>query len=214
MLRRENICSSTRVFQRRQNFFYLEFGIYPSITDIVEAINTLIQKIHNHIEICFKVKVSRRKHKVEIYFANERSGLAFCNTDLGHIFGSNVGNVFGIMLRGKGPQKPKLAYGIVRIHSLMIYTDLIGYNIVGDTKAPLLRCFRFISKLKAGDIKTTWQYMNYLTFSNLQFRPPLKNFSQSFHFDLRNASCENLPFVSVGIIRLVLMFRKVSDIHF
>ena len=30
------------------------------------------------------------------------------------------------------------------IHFLMIYTDLIEYNTVGDTKALLLRCFRFL----------------------------------------------------------------------
>ena len=96
----------------------------------------------------------------------------------------------------------------------MIYSDLIEYIIVGDTKSPLLGCFPFISKLKGGDIITTGQYMNYQTFSNLQFRPLLKNSFQSIHFDLRDTSGEKLPFVSVGIIRLVLMFRKVSNLHF
>ena len=81
------------------------------------------------------------------------------------------------MLRRKGPHKPECAYAIVRIHSLIIYTDLIEYNIVGDTKAPLLRCFTFISKLKSEDIITTGQYMNYQTFSHLHFRPLLKFFS-------------------------------------
>ena len=79
-------------------------------------------------------------------------------------------------LRGKGPHKAEFAYDIVRIHSLMIYTDLIEYNIVGDTKAPLLRCFLFISKLNSGDFITTGQYMKYQTFSNLLFRPLLKKF--------------------------------------
>ena len=55
----------------------------------------------------------------------------------------------------------RLIQDIVRIHSLMIYTDLIEYNNFGDTKAPLLRCFPFFSKLKSGDIITTGQYMNY-----------------------------------------------------
>ena len=59
------------------------------------------------------------------------------------------------MLRGKGPHTPKIAYDIVRIQSLIIYTELIEYIIVGDMKAPLLRSFPFISKLKAGDIITT-----------------------------------------------------------
>ena len=56
--------------------------------------------------------------------------------------------------------------------------------------------------------------MNYQLFSNLQFRPPLKNSSHSIHIDLRDPSGEKFPFVSVGITRLVLMFRKVSNIHF
>ena len=95
----------------------------------------------------------------------------------------------------------------------MIYSDLVEYNIVGDTKALLLRCFPSVSKLKGGDIITTGQYMNYQTFSNLQFRPLLKNSFHSIHINLRGTSGEKIPFVSVGITRLVLMFRKTSNIH-
>ena len=179
---------------KSSEFYYLEPGLYPSIMDIIEAMNILIQERRNHSENCIKVKVSRRTQKVEIYLANEGSGLAFFSTDLGHIFGSNVGNEFGVMLRRKGPHKPEFAYDIVLIHSLMTYTDLIEYNIVGDTKAPLLRCFPFISKLKSGDIITTGQYMNYQTFSNLQFRPLLKKSFHSIHIDLRDTSGEKNTF--------------------
>ena len=195
-------------------FFYLEPGLYPSITDIVEAMNTIIQERHNHSENCIKVKVSRKTQKVEIYLANEASGLAFFSTDLAHIFGSNVGNEFGVMLRGKGHHKPEFASEIVHIPSLMIYTDLIEYNIVSDAKTPLLRCFPPILKLKPGDIKTNGQYKNYQTISNLQFRPPLKNFFHSIHIALRDTSGEKIPFVSVGITSLVLMIKKASNILF
>ena len=69
-----------------------------------------------------------------------------------------------MMLRGKGPHiavtTSEIAYDLVRIHSLMIYTDLIEYNIVVFTKAPLLCGFLFISKLKADDIINTGQCMN------------------------------------------------------
>ena len=68
--------------------------------------NSLIQERHNHSENCIKVKVSRRTEKVEIYIAKEGSGLAVFSTDLGHIFESNVGNEFGVMLGGKRPHKP------------------------------------------------------------------------------------------------------------
>ena len=179
---------------KSSEFYYLEPNLYPSITDIVEAMNILNQEEHNHSETCIKVKVSRRTQIVEIYLANEGSGLAFFSTDLGRIFGSNVGIEFAVMLRGKGPHKPQFAYDIARIHSLMIYTDLIKYNTVGDTKAPLLPSFPFTSKLKSGDIITTGQYINYQTFSNLQFIPLLKNSFHSIHTDLRDTSGEKKTF--------------------
>ena len=81
--------------------------------------------------------------------------------DLGHIFGSNVGNEFGVMLRKKSPHKPEIAYDIVRIHSLMIYKDLIEYNILGDTKASLLRCFLFYFEAQG------WRHYNYWTVHEL-----------------------------------------------
>ena len=77
--------------------------------------------------------MSQRLQRNEIYLANEGSGLAFSVSDLGHVFGSNVGSEFGVRLRGKGPQRPEFAYDLVRILSLMIYTGLIEFNIVGDT---------------------------------------------------------------------------------
>ena len=144
---------------KSSEFYYLEPGLYPSITDFVEAMNTLIQERHNHSENCVTVKMSRRAQKVELYLGNERSGLAFFSTDLGHILGSNFGNEFGVILRGKGPHKAKLAFDIVRIHSVMIYTDLIEYNIVGDTKAPLLLSFYFEAQV--------WRHYNSWTVHEL-----------------------------------------------
>ena len=84
----------------------------------------------------------------------------------------------------------------------MIYTDLIEYNAVGDTKAPLLRCFPFISNVKSADNLPTVQYMNYQTFSNLQFRPLLKNSFHSNHLDLRDTSGvkKHLLYQSVSLV--------------
>ena len=124
---------------KSMSIYSIEPGLYNSITDIVEAVNMLIQERNNHNEICITVEVSRRSQKVVIFLANDTSGLAFCSTDLSHIFGNNVGNQFGVLMKGKGPHEPQFAYDIVRILSLMIYSDLVEYSIVGDTKVPLLR---------------------------------------------------------------------------
>ena len=182
--------------------YSIEPGLYTSFTDIVEAKNRLIQERNIHNETCITVKVSCRTQKIVIMLANDSSGLAFCSTDLGHIFVKNVGNEFGVMLIGKGPHEPKSAFDVVRIQSLMIYSDIVEYSIVGDTKAPLLRYFLFISKLKGGNIITTGQYMNYQTFSYLQFRPLLKNSFHSIHIDLRDHLVKKYPLylsVSLGL---------------
>ena len=119
----------------------------------------------------------------------------------------------GVFMSGAGPHFPKFPYDIVRIHTLKIYSDIVEYNIVGDTKAALLRCIPFISKIKNGDI-STGQYMNYQNFPNLQFKKLLKNSFHSIKFELRDSYGEKVSFNSVGVTRAVLMFRRASDNHF
>ena len=181
--------------------------------NIVEAMITVVQERNNHSDTCITIKVSRVTQKVKVYLANEKSNLAIFSTELEHIFGGLVRNDLGILMCGKRPNEPTFAQEIVRIKSPMVYTDIVEYNFVEDTKPLLLRCFPFISKLKTGDIITTGQYMNYQTFSNVQFRRLLKNSFHSIHINLRDRSGEKIPFVSVGITRIVRMFRRVSDIH-
>ena len=199
---------------KTKDYYYLEPGLYHSITDIVEAMNSLIRNRNNHNKTCISVKMDRRTQKIAFSLVNDESSLVISIIDLGHIFGGDVRNDWGLLILGKGPHKPLFAYDIVRIHSLMIYLDIVEYNIVGDTKAPLLRCFPFISKVKSGDVITTGQYMNFQIFSSLQFRRLLKSSFHSVQIGLRDTSGEKIPFVSVGTTRHVLMFRKVSVFHF
>ena len=200
-------------FSKTTEAYYLEPGLCSSISDIVEAMNILIQERNNHRDICITIEFCRVTQKVKVYPLIEEPSIAICSTDLGYIFGENVRNDLGILMCGRGSHEPTFAYDILRIPSLTIYTDIAEYDIVGDTEAPLLRCFLFISKLKSGDIITTGQYMCFQIFSNRQFRRLLKNYFHSLHIDLRDTSGEKIPLVSVGIARLFLMFRKLSDIH-
>ena len=70
--------------------YYLEPGLYSSITDIVESMNTLIQERNNHRDTCITIKVSRVTQKVKVYLAKEESSLAIFSTDLGHIIGGEM----------------------------------------------------------------------------------------------------------------------------
>ena len=93
----------------------------------------------------------------------------------------------------------------------MISSDLIVYSIDGNTKVPLLRSFSLISKLKSGDILIAGHYKVSQTFGYRQVRPLLIQF---LHIFLIDTSSENLPFLSVGITRPVLTFKRASNIQF
>ena len=64
--------------------YYPEPGLYSSIIDIVESMNTLIEERNNHSDTCIRIKVNSVTQKIEIYLANEESSLAFCSANLGH----------------------------------------------------------------------------------------------------------------------------------
>ena len=57
--------------------YFLEPGLYSSIPDIAEAMNTLIQGRTNHRDTCITIRFSRITQKVKVYLANEESNLAF-----------------------------------------------------------------------------------------------------------------------------------------
>ena len=104
---------------KKTEVYYLETGLYSSITDFVEAMNTLIQERNNHSDTCITTKVCRLTQKVKVYLTNEESSLEIFSTDLGHIFGGDVGTDSGTLMCGKGPHEPTFAYDILRIQSLM-----------------------------------------------------------------------------------------------
>ena len=53
--------------------------------------------------------------------------------------------------------------------------------------------------------------MIYQSFTNLQFKKLSKKSFHSIKIELRDTTGEKIPFVSVGITRVVLLFRKLSD---
>ena len=139
----------------------------------------LSREKHNRSESGSTVKVSRWTQKVEIHDAKKRSPLRKFSTDLRYIFGSNFDDLFGVILTENGPHNIKTAYEIVRLHPLMIYTDVIEYKIAGDANDPLFRCFPPKSKPKLGEFVTIGQCMKCGRFKNLQFWPlPKKKFSK------------------------------------
>ena len=57
--------------------FSMEPGLCYSSTDILEAMNTLIQERHNHKENSIAFKISQGTQKIRFHLENETQGLAF-----------------------------------------------------------------------------------------------------------------------------------------
>ena len=112
---------------------------------------------------------------------------------MSHIFGFDLEQIkTGFIKKGKGPHYPQSSYDIKRIHSLIVSSDITEYNIIGDTKTPLFRCFPYISKVKSGDITSTRQYMNYQSFTILQFKKRLKKSLHTIKIELRDSTGEKI----------------------
>ena len=68
------------------------------------------------------------------------------SANLSPIFGCDLDkNQTEDVTGGKGPNHPQYSYNIMRIHSLIICSDVLDYNRIGDTKIPILFCILFIS---------------------------------------------------------------------
>ena len=71
MLQRASSYFFDKKLSKSSEFYQLEPGLCLSITNIVEAKNSLFQDRDNHSENCITAKVSRRTRKVEIYLESE-----------------------------------------------------------------------------------------------------------------------------------------------
>ena len=100
---------------------------------------------------------------------------------------------------------------IQKLHSVMIYTDIIEHQIIGDTLAPLLRVVPIITKYRGGSIfelnMVQPSLLRHTFTSPLQFKRLEKKSFHSISIDLYGENGEKIPFVGVGRCSLSLLFR-------
>lgn len=180
-------------------------GLYLSVDEILIAMNDAVKESRRDDEVNLKWRTDNLSQQVEISLQSEDSKFVVYSQDLSSILGFHKNEA----LTGKGPHTSIYPIDILRIHSVMVYTDIVQHTIVGDTRAPILRCFPFTQKVNRGSISIT-KYVNYSSFDNLQFRKLLKNSIHSIKIDIRAQTGELIPFASIGLTRLSLLFRRVQ----
>ena len=126
--------------------------------------------------------------------------------------GSGINNEYGVMLGNEGPQNWEFAYGFVCIHCLLRYTDLSGWNYVGDTKH---HCWVDIVLLQSYRRETvhlldlTWVIKPVKTF-----KPLFKRSFHSFPIDWGDNSGENTNFCIFLLISFNLPWQEKLPIFF
>ena len=118
--------------------------------------------------------------------------------DKSHIFRKKILNNFGVLYSGKGLHKPMFAYEIVRIHSLMIYTDLSEYKTTGITRFPCCAAYLLIRRSNLATLSVLDNALTIISLVVHRIRRLLKSFSNSIHIDSRGMSGEKTPFASAG----------------
>ena len=94
---------------------------------------------------------------------------------------------------------------------MFIYLDIIRYQIVGDTKAPLLRVIDFNRRVKNG-YACSIEPNHRKVFSNLDLKKLLVNNIQSIAVNLQTETGRLVPFAGGGgKVVLTLEFQKFSD---
>ena len=91
---------------------------------------------------------------------------------------------------------------------IFIYVNIIEYQYVGDTKAPLNRIIDSKQRLKNGgpcEIEPT----NRIVFSNLEHKMLLSKNFQSIEIQLRTENVHLVPFTGTGKNILTLNFKKI-----
>ncbi len=97
---------------------------------------------------------------------------------------------------------------IHRLHTILLYTDIIEHQIVGDTTAPLLRVIPLASKLKDNELSTTENSQTTHMFTEpLQFKKIQVYAFHSIHIALYGENGLLIPFDDVGRTSLTLLFR-------
>ena len=95
-------------------------------------------------------------------------------------------------------------------HLIFIYTNIIEYQYVGDTKAPLLRVIDSKKRLKNGSVFEL-EPTHRIVFTNLDYKKLLTNTIQSISIELRTETGKLVPFSGTGKVILTLQFKKFSQ---
>ena len=155
----------------------------------------------------------------------ENEGLSFQDNEIPSILGfkgtpdpTNNGFVhigYNTNLENGAPNSPNRHFGIFPIditcgsQLIFVYLDIIEYQHVGDSRAPILKIIESERRLRNGSLNTVAP-VHHKTFTNLDYKRLLSNNIQSIKVELRSETGKLIPFTGIGKVVVSLKFQRTS----
>ena len=191
----------------------IEKGFYPDV-------EVLLEKIRKICTINFEYQIDDLTGLLTITFEKFEEGITFPNGQIPGILGfEGVPDAGGIHIGYKmntmsnhssrsftADYPVDLAAGT---ELMFIYIDLIEYQYLGDTKAPLLRIIDTNRRMKNGTVCHI-EPNHRKVFSNLQYKKLLTKNIQTAEVQLRTETGHLVPFTGTGKVVVALNFKKFN----
>ena len=206
--------SSNRSGQLRK----IRTGIYNSWEDIVSDI-VRIAKLKQ-----FDRKFDMITQKLVLTFG-KNEGLSFQDDEIPSILGfkgtpdpAHNGFVhigYKTNFENGTPNAPNRHFGIFPVditcgsQLIFVYLDIIEYQHVGDSRAPILKVIESERRLRNGSLNTVAPF-HHKTYTNLDFNRLLSNNIQSIKVKLRSETGKLIPFTGIGKVVISLKFQRTS----
>jgi len=203
--------------------YVIEGGVYHDVTELLTKLRTLSATN-------LKWEINPVNHKLSITF-DVGDGFSFPTKEIPNLLGfkgiavkifgldgTHIGHQQFVKEVGSEKANKKSTFTLVGEypvdltggkHLIFVYINIIEYQTVADTKAPLLRLLSADTRLRNWVISET-QTLSARAFKHLEYKNLISNNIKTIKVELRNESGDLVPFIGSGRTTLTLKFQKVS----
>ena len=113
------------------------------------------------------------------------------------------------------PNTPNRNFGIFPVditcgsQLIFVIFDIIEYQHVGDSRAPILKIIESERRLRNGSLNTVAP-IHHKTYTNLDYKRLLSNSIQSIKVELRSQTGKLIPFTGIGKVVISLKLQRTS----
>ncbi len=160
----------------------------------------------------FESFINETDRLARIIFKRPGDGITFENDEIPSLLGLESEKDYhsGLVTIGYPNQESNVVFAkhpadmTAGTQLLFVYLDIIEYQAVGDTKAPLLQVIA---------VNRTHQNsqapLETLRFTNLDYKKLLSHNIQTVRVELRTETGQLVPFAGIGRVLLTLKFKKL-----